>query len=269
MPYEAQTPIPSPVGAGRHSSAAAGEGQGGGDGASARRDLRTREQHPPQPSPNLGEGEERRTFSHVGRVGVSAWRRRLLQSLFLIVSATAVAASLAGCGFRPLHGSANTNAAGVSVDGQMAGVSIAPIANREGQQLHNALRDRFNPLGQPGLSDYTLNVSLTTRTYGALARRDLSASRRNVEMNAFYSLRDSAGNIVMTDQAVITTGYDEFDDPLNDISAQEDAVERSTLQIADQIHTRVAVFLTAGTPPPVVPVAGPPREEPIGAWAQP
>ena len=195
-------------------------------------------------------------------------RRKVLRSL-LLAGAASAAAPLAGCGFRPLYGRANSNEAGVSVNGQMAGVSIAPIANREGQQLHNALRDRFNPLGQPALSDYTLNVSLTTRTYGALARRDLSASRRNVEMNAFYSLRDDAGNVVMTDQAAITTGYDEFDDPLNDISALESAVDRSTLQIADQIHTRVAVFLTAGTPAPVVPVAGPPAEEPIGAWAQP
>jgi len=171
----------------------------------------------------------------------------MLQSLILAGAATAVAAPLAGCGFRPLHGSANTNAAGVSVDGQMAGVSIAPIANREGQQLHNALRDRFNPLGQPGLSDYTLNVSLTTRTYGALARRDLSASRRNVEMNAFYSLRDNSDKVVMTDRSTITTGYDEFDDPLNDITANEHAQERGALQLAELIKTRVAAYFAQPT----------------------
>lgn len=194
------------------------------------------------------------------------WSRRgILRSLLL----AGALAPVAGCGFRPLYGRANINEAGVSVDGQMAGIRIAPIADREGQLLHNALRDRFNPLGQPGSSAYSLDVNLTTRTYGALARRDLSASRRNVEMSAFYALRDTSGKIVMTERAMTTTGYDEFDDPLNDLSALQDAVDRSTLQLADQIHTRVAVFLTAGTPAPVVPVAGPPAKEPIGAWAQP
>jgi LPS-assembly lipoprotein len=166
-----------------------------------------------------------------------------------------MSAPLAGCGFRPMYGRANTNAAGVSVDQEMAGIRISPIADREGQQLHNALRDRFNPLGQPASSNYTLDVGLITRTYGALARRDLSASRRNVQMNARYSLRDTSGEVLMTDRAVITTGYDEFDDPLNDISSLEDAERRNTLQLAEQIRTRIAVFLTAGTPPETTPAA--------------
>ncbi|WP_119302528.1 LPS assembly lipoprotein LptE [Dongia deserti] len=192
------------------------------------------------------------------------WSRRgILQSLVL----AGAFAALAGCGFRPMYGSANTNEAGVTVHQQVARVEISPISNREGQQLHNALRDRFNPLGQPDLSTYSLDVSLSIRTYGALSRRDLSASRRNVEMNAFYSLRDRSGNVVMTERAAITTGYDEFDDPLNDLTAYQDTLRRGTLQLADQIHTRVAVFLTAGTPAPVIP--GPPGEEPVGAWANP
>jgi len=202
------------------------------------------------------------------------WSRRgILQFLVLVGAAASMAASVAGCGFRPMYGQANTASAGPStgatVDRQMAGVRIAPIADRLGQQLHNALRDQFNPLGQPSSAAYTLYVNLSERTYGALSKRDLSATRRNVELNAFYNLRDSAGNVVMYDRSVITTGYDEFDDPLNDISALEDAERRSALQIADQIRTRVAVFLTAGTPPSVPPAAAAPAEPPPGAWVQP
>lgn len=182
------------------------------------------------------------------------WSRRgILKSLVLAGAALGAGAPLAGCGFQPLYGKENTNAAGSGVNRQMAAVRIEPIDGRLGQQLHNALRDRFNPLGQPADSMYSLEVNLTARTYGALARRDLSASRRNVELNAFYYLKDSADGQLLVDHSVITTGYDEFDDPLNDISALEDAERRGTLQIADQIRTRVAVFLTAGTPPTVAP----------------
>ena len=195
-------------------------------------------------------------------------RRRVLQAA---VSA-GLLAPLAACGFRPLYGNASaaSTATRETVNQQLAAVRLEPIANRLGQQLHNALRDRFNPLGQPSGGGYSLDVSLTVRSYGALSKRDLSATRRNVEMNAFYSLRDLSGNVVMTDRSVITTGYDEFDDPLNDISSYEDTIRRGTLQIADQIRTRVAVFLTAGTPPSIVPAAAPatPAAEPPGAWAQ-
>jgi hypothetical protein len=184
-----------------------------------------------------------------------------------------IAAPLAGCGFRPLYGNASTvsTSSGGRVDQQMAGVRIEAISNREGQQLHNALRDRFNPLGQPTSSAYSLAVNLSVRTYGALSRRDLSATRRNVEFNAYYSLRDNADKVVMTDRSTITTGYDEFDDPLNDISAYEDTVRRATLQLAEQIRTRVAVFMTSGTPPPITPPppGTPPPPEPPGSWAAP
>ena len=200
-------------------------------------------------------------------------RREILRSLLLAGASAAVAAPLGGCGFRPIYGNASTvsTSSGTRVDQQMAGIRIDAISNREGQQLHNALRDRFNPLGQPTDSAYTLGVSLTIRTYGALSKRDLSATRRNVELNAFYSLRDNADKVVMTDRSTITTGYDEFDDPLNDISAYEDTIRRGTLQLAEQIRTRVAVYMTAGTPAPITPPppGSAPPEEPVGSWSTP
>lgn len=187
------------------------------------------------------------------------WLRRGILASLVLASA---AAPLAGCGFRPLYGQANTNAAGAAVDRQMAGVRIAPIPDRLGQQLHNALRDQFNPLGQPAYGDYSLNVNLLERVYGALARRDLSASRRNVELAVAYTLTDAYGTVLLQDRSHITTGYDEFDDPLNDISALEDAERRGTLQLAEMIRTRIAVFLTTGTTPP--PAAAAPAE-PVAA----
>ena len=194
------------------------------------------------------------------------WSRRgILQSLVLAGAVLGTGAALAGCGFQPMYGKANTNAAGSTVDKQMAGIRIEPISDRLGQELHNALRDRFNPLDQPSDAAYSLQVNLTVRVYGALARRDLSASRRNVELNAFYYLNDTSGNQLMHDRSVITTGYDEFDDPLNDISSFEDAQRRGTLQLADQIRTRIAVFLTAGTPPTVAPELAAPAPGPVAA----
>jgi LPS-assembly lipoprotein len=178
------------------------------------------------------------------------WSRRAALRLVIGGGALGLAAALAGCGFRPLYGNRTPGGGAtgnVSVDQQLAGIRIEPIANRLGQQLHNALRDGFNPLGQPSVSSHRLSVKVIVRNYGALARSDLSATRRNVELNAFYSLSDSAGNVVLTDTSQINTGYDEFDDPLNDITANEHAQERAALQMAEMIKTRIAAFFAQNT----------------------
>ena len=100
----------------------------------------------------------------------------------------------------------------------------------------------MNPLGQPVNSTHRLYVQLTVRTYGALTRSDLSATRRNVEVTALYKLVDSADTLVLQDTSQTQTGYDEFDDPLNDISANESAQERSTIQLAEMIKVRLAAY---------------------------
>jgi LPS-assembly lipoprotein len=170
------------------------------------------------------------------------WSRRSTLGFF---AGAALAAALPGCGFRPLYGNRTPGGAPtgqVSVNQQLAGVRIDPIANRLGQQVHNALRDGMNPLGQPAAATHHLSVKLTTRVYGALARSDLSATRRNVEITAFYQLFNSGGQLVLSDASQINTGYDEFDDPLNDITANEHAQERGAQQLAEMIKTRVAAY---------------------------
>lgn len=175
------------------------------------------------------------------------WSRRAALSF---LGAAALAAALPGCGFRPLYGNRMPGGApngSVSVNQQLAGVRIEPIANQLGQQVHNALRDGLNPLGQPPVSTHRLKVKLVVRNYGALARSDLSATRRNVEITAFYTLTDSAGNTVLTDSSQTNTGYDEFDDPLNDITANDHAQERGALQLAEMIKTRLAAYFAQNT----------------------
>jgi len=179
------------------------------------------------------------------------WSRRAALGLLAGLGA---AAALGGCGFRPLYGTrtpTGSPSGSPGIDRQLAAVRIEPIANRLGQQLHNRLRDGFNPLGQPASSTHRLYVSLTVRTYGALTRSDLSATRRNVEVTAFYRLVDSAGNLVLQDSSQTQTGYDEFDDPLNDISADESAQERSTVQLAEMIKLRVAAYFAQPKTQPV------------------
>jgi LPS-assembly lipoprotein len=181
------------------------------------------------------------------------WSRKAALGL-LASGLLASAGLLGGCGWQPLYGTRTpigTPTSSPGIDRQLTAVRIDPIANRLGQQLHNQLRDRMNPLGQPAAATHNLSVQLAVRTYGALTRSDLSATRRNVEITAFYKLVDGSGKTVLQGSSQTLTGYDEFDDPLNDISANESAQERSTIQLAEMIKTRVAAYFAQSATQPV------------------
>ncbi len=69
-----------------------------------------------------------------------------------------MAFALSACGFQPLYSRPHEGA--LSTAEHMATVSIAPLPDRIGQQLHNLLRDRMNPQGQPRNPDYELKIDL-------------------------------------------------------------------------------------------------------------
>ncbi len=161
----------------------------------------------------------------------------------------ALALGASGCGFRPLYGTASVDGRGHAVETHLAAIEIEPIANRLGQQVHNYLRDGMNPQGQPGSAAYFLDVRVAESSPGGLARRDLGASRTNIELEATFWLRDGADKVLLADTARAVTGFDVFRDPLNDISALEDAEDRTAQLLARMITSRVAAyFAQTGAP---------------------
>jgi len=119
---------------------------------------------------------------------------------------------LAGCGFRPLHGSGGTQDASVAAD--LATVRIDPLNERVGQQLHNFLRDRLNPHGQPVSPNYRLSVALAESLTGLGVRRDETASRANLRLDADFTLLDAAGETrLFQGRSSSTTSYDILRNP--------------------------------------------------------
>ena len=64
-----------------------------------------------------------------------------------LVAVLLLGLTLAACGFRPLHSRNEETKYATSDD--LAAVLVYPLPDRSGQQMHNLLRDRLNPLGQP------------------------------------------------------------------------------------------------------------------------
>lgn len=172
-----------------------------------------------------------------GREGVERSRRRLLR-----LAALLPAAGLAGCGFQPLYG---TTAAGSSVSGELAAVRIAPLRERNGQILHNLLRDRLNPYGQPTEPRYQLSITVSQVSEETGIRRDETASRAVLTLYAAYSLVDAQGAVLTQGLARSSSGYNILDSSYASSVARQDAQERALTELAEDLKLRLAAYFSS------------------------
>jgi len=150
---------------------------------------------------------------------------------------------LGACGFQPLYGSSGPSNDAVTDD--LASVRVNPLRDRTGQQMHNFLRDRLNPQGQPVSPSYLLDVRLTETLSELGVRRDETATRANLRMDADFALRPvGAQSTLLTGRSSSTTSYDILNNPFATTVSEDDARERALREVADDIRTRLALFFS-------------------------
>lgn len=167
------------------------------------------------------------------------------QILNLMGSALAAGAlvPLSGCGFSPLYGE---NEDGETVATKLATVRIDPLRDRVGQQMHNLLRNRLNPQGQPAAPDYRLMLQITETRRELGVRRDETATRANLKLDTRFFLRETgSGDQILSGRSTSTTSYDILEEPFATTISERDARERALREVADDIETRLAVFFSA------------------------
>jgi LPS-assembly lipoprotein len=152
-----------------------------------------------------------------------------------------VCLALVGCGFEPLYGRGDT--AGGPVTDELAGILVFPIADRTGQQMHNLLRDRLTPLGQPAEPQFGLRVRMTETLENLGIREDATATRANLTMKAEYSLIDWQDKAVLfKGRSSSTNSYDILDSQFATQVAEDDARKRALKQLSDEVKVRLAVY---------------------------
>ncbi|HEY5597287.1 MAG TPA: LPS assembly lipoprotein LptE [Kiloniellales bacterium] len=170
----------------------------------------------------------------------SDWRRRLRRA-GLVAGGLALALQLSGCGFHPLYG--QPEGAALSPAEQMAAVRIAPLPDRVGQQLHNMLRDRLNPRGQPGTPTYELRLSLTESRQELSIRKDETATRANLIIAAQFVLQEIATNqVVLRGQARSTNSYNILTSQFATTNAELNARKRGLREVSEDIRTRLGIY---------------------------
>ena len=146
--------------------------------------------------------------------------------------------AVSGCGFRPLYKKGDQTTV---ADFQT--IWIDTISERRGQILHNLLRDRINPYGQPTAPRYRLVVSLSETNTGLSPRPDGTHARSSQAMTAQFRLVDlSSGVVVLTGRAGGRNAYDALTNEYSVMVSRDTARIRTLSWIADDIRLKLGVF---------------------------
>ena len=164
--------------------------------------------------------------------------RRTFCILVPRLAAAAALVPLAACGFRPLYGRRDDDQ---SVAAELAAIRIEPLRDRVGQQMHNFLRDRLNPNGQPVAPSYNLRLSLTERLSELGVRRDETATRANLQLTAdFFLSQAGQTGALLAGRSTSTTSYDILENPFATTISERNARERALREVAGPEHHRRA-----------------------------
>lgn len=147
---------------------------------------------------------------------------------------------LAGCGFHPLYGEATQR----RENPELASIVVQPIRDRYGQQLELALREALNPQGLDVKPRFELEVGVTTIRSDLGIQRDASSTRARIDAYATVYLSEfPGGKRIYTSRAQSTSAFNILQDGYAAQVAEEDARTRTVRELADEIRTRLALFL--------------------------
>jgi LPS-assembly lipoprotein len=128
------------------------------------------------------------------------------------------------------------------VQRDLFGTRVATIPDRVGQMLRNRLVDRLNPQGEPSQPVYYLVVRTHELKESVLTRSDEFSTATNLRLTADYEVRDPEGNVLTTGYSRTITRYDTLQSEYATIAAEDNARERATRELAEDIRTKLAVF---------------------------
>ena len=154
---------------------------------------------------------------------------------------------LSGCTLRPLYAGGSRG----QVATALRSIAIAPIPGRAGYLMRGALVDRLG--GESGSPRYRLEVELDDRITGFGIRLDDAVTRERRTLRARYRLVDAQiGTVLLDATAGSDAGVDVVGSEYATVAAEQTALERLSQMVADQIVSRVALFVTR-TPEPAQP----------------
>jgi LPS-assembly lipoprotein len=159
-----------------------------------------------------------------------------------LAALAALALALAGCTLRPLYAGGGTG----PVAQALHGVQVSPIPGRGGWLVRTALVDRLGARSGDDVH-YRLEVELDDDIAGFGIRRDNAVTRERRTLRARYRLVDTGrGTVLLDATAAADSGVDVVSSEYATVAAEETALERLSVELADQIVSRLALYAARG-----------------------
>lgn len=145
--------------------------------------------------------------------------------------------AVAGCQLKPVYAGGNASAPATL----LADISIAPIPERAGFMVRQALEEQF---GRAAANPrHRLEVVLDDQITAFGVRGDSSAARERRTLRARFRLVDVASGVVLVDDtASADAGIDRVSSNFAVVAAETTALERLSVDIARQISVRMARY---------------------------
>ena len=145
---------------------------------------------------------------------------------------------LGACGLQPMYAGGSSG----SVATGLGSVQVAPIPERAGWLVRNALVDRLGD--ESGEPSYRLEVELDDELTAFGIRGDSAVTRERRTLRARYRLVElSSGLVVLDATAGSDAGIDVVSSEYATVAAEQTAQERLAQVIADQMVSRVALYM--------------------------
>ena len=155
----------------------------------------------------------------------------------LIVAAPA---ALLGCGWQPLYADPETGPASE----ELRAIKVAPIPERIGQRLEIALRNSFNPGGEPTPPRYLLSTTLVTALGNLGIQSQGLATLGQVDVYATYKLTGLQNNAtLLTNTVHVANSFDLNPNEYSTVVGEDDARNRCVAELDQEIVTRLTLFM--------------------------
>ena len=151
--------------------------------------------------------------------------------------------ALGACGLQPMYagGSSGQVAEGLST------IQVAPIPERAGWLVRNALVDRLG--GESANAAFRLEVELDDNLIAFGIRGDSTTTRERRTLRARYRLVEiGTGEVVLDATAGSDAGIDVVSSEYATVAAEQTGQERLATMIADQMVSRIAVYVRNRAP---------------------
>jgi LPS-assembly lipoprotein len=170
-------------------------------------------------------------------------RRSLVRGLALVFAAAPVLAACGNGGLRPLYGATPS---GAGLQERMAQLDVAPIPGRVGQRIRNDIIFLSTGGGEALPPSHRLEVTIRESVHSTLVKIDGESLGQIYAIEASFRLvkiRDK--QVVLQGTSHARAGFERFNSIYSNVRARDDAENRAAQTVADDLKTRVAIYLSS------------------------